>query len=226
MLGNHDLALIRSTIVDDYSHDTTLEVLRGRAELEEFIAWLCCQPLAVTGQTRNVNGADGEQQPFLLTHAGAWPGWSVDKLLFEAQRISDMLRQPDLRVSLAESMFKAGVTHPEQRYTVDWEFDNFVIDAFTRMRMLHSDQSLDFTNPSKASRHSQRWFDAPRHASLEDWLMIFGHWSQLGFQDWRAERNLLALDDGCVWGGRLVAVCLDAPDTRIAIDSRSGLRPG
>jgi hypothetical protein len=36
--------------------------------------------------------------------------------------------------------------------------------------------------------------------------VVFGHWSALGLV---LRPNLIGLDSGCVWGGKLTAVCLD-----------------
>ena len=53
------------------------------------------------------------------------------------------------------------------------------------------------------------WFAAPNRASATA-TIICGHWSALGLL---AEKNLLALDSGCLWGRRLSAVRLE--DRRI-----------
>ena len=52
------------------------------------------------------------------------------------------------------------------------------------------------------------WFAVPgrRSANLK---IIFGHWAALGY--YRVP-GIYALDSGCVWGNRLTAIRLDAPD--------------
>jgi len=42
---------------------------------------------------------------------------------------------------------------------------------------------------------------------LRDTRIVFGHWSTLGV--WDAD-GVIALDSGCLWGGTLTAVRLDA----------------
>ena len=49
------------------------------------------------------------------------------------------------------------------------------------------------------------WFDVPGRKSASN-TVICGHWSALGL--WTTP-NLLALDSGCVWGGRLTAIRLE-----------------
>jgi len=49
------------------------------------------------------------------------------------------------------------------------------------------------------------WFEVPGRRTA-DTTVVFGHWSALGLQ---IKPGLIALDSGCVWGGKLSAVCLD-----------------
>jgi len=49
------------------------------------------------------------------------------------------------------------------------------------------------------------WFDLPGRRTM-DVTVVFGHWSALGLI---LRPNLVGLDSGCVWGGKLTAVCLD-----------------
>ncbi len=48
------------------------------------------------------------------------------------------------------------------------------------------------------------WFDVPGRRTA-DVPVLFGHWSTLGILQ---RENLCGLDSGCVWGGKLTAVCL------------------
>jgi bis(5'-nucleosyl)-tetraphosphatase (symmetrical) len=52
------------------------------------------------------------------------------------------------------------------------------------------------------------WFDAPGRRTVGD-TVAFGHWSTLG---WLGRSDVLSLDSGCVWGGCLSALRLEAPD--------------
>jgi bis(5'-nucleosyl)-tetraphosphatase (symmetrical) len=57
------------------------------------------------------------------------------------------------------------------------------------------------------------WFDVPGRAS-RDVRVICGHWSTLGL---KRRKDLLALDTGCIWGGSLTAVNLDAEEPPIQL---------
>ena len=48
------------------------------------------------------------------------------------------------------------------------------------------------------------WFEVPGRRSA-DTTVVYGHWSQRGLT---LQPNLVGLDSGCVWGGKLSAVRL------------------
>jgi bis(5'-nucleosyl)-tetraphosphatase (symmetrical) len=49
------------------------------------------------------------------------------------------------------------------------------------------------------------WFDIKSRKSRQDSLIV-GHWSALGLQ---VRKNFIALDSGCLWGGKLTAIRLE-----------------
>jgi bis(5'-nucleosyl)-tetraphosphatase (symmetrical) len=49
------------------------------------------------------------------------------------------------------------------------------------------------------------WFEVPDRVSRND-TIICGHWSALGLY---VTENIIALDSGCVWNGRLSAIRLE-----------------
>ena len=67
------------------------------------------------------------------------------------------------------------------------------------------------------------WFKVPtRHSA--DLRIVCGHWSALGYHD---GDGILAIDTGCVWGGRLCAVRLDQPEPPVFLQcTSSGLAIG
>ena len=84
----------------------------------------------------------------------------------------------------------------------------FTLNTLTRTRFVAADGTLEFTTKDGAAAAPPghfAWFDAPgrRTAGVP---IAFGHWSSLGFVD---RPDLLGLDTGCVWGGRLTAVRID-----------------
>ena len=101
----------------------------------------------------------------------------------------------------------------------------FVINVFTRMRYCQRDGTVDLKMkdaPGKQPEDFYPWFDAPGRAS-QDVRVVCGHWSTLGLL---RRKDLLALDTGCVWGGSLTAVNLDADSDPVQLPCRSHQAPG
>ena len=96
-----------------------------------------------------------------------------------------------------------------------WDRLRVVVNAMTRMRFCTAEGVMEFRAPGskgppdRGPAGCMPWFQVPGRRSA-DHLLICGHWSALGF---RREKNLLALDSGCLWGGSLTAVRLE--DQRI-----------
>jgi bis(5'-nucleosyl)-tetraphosphatase (symmetrical) len=83
-----------------------------------------------------------------------------------------------------------------------------IINALTRMRWCAPDGTQDFKvkeGTDQAPAGLQPWFELPQRATAGT-PMAFGHWSTLGLIN---RPDLLALDTGCVWGGRLTGVRVD-----------------
>ena len=59
-------------------------------------------------------------------------------------------------------------------------------------------------SPGKPLPGYMPWFSVP-HRRTQDVTVVFGHWSTLGLT---LQPNVIGLDTGCVWGGKLTAVRL------------------
>jgi bis(5'-nucleosyl)-tetraphosphatase (symmetrical) len=89
-----------------------------------------------------------------------------------------------------------------------WDRIRVCINAFTRLRYCDPDGRMALAAkgpPGTEPPGVMPWYAVPGRLSA-GLRIVFGHWSTLGY---RAEHNILALDSGCVWGGRLTAVMLD-----------------
>ena len=65
------------------------------------------------------------------------------------------------------------------------------------------------------------WLGVAGRKTRED-TVVFGHWSTLGLL---LRDNLVSLDTGCVWGGKLTAVRLD-DRALFQVDCPGFLEPG
>ena len=85
----------------------------------------------------------------------------------------------------------------------------FTLNTLTRIRFVADDGTLEFADQGRRRRRAARASGpgSTRPAGARAGVPIaFGHWSSLGLVD---RHDLLGLDTGCVWGGRLTAVRID-----------------
>jgi bis(5'-nucleosyl)-tetraphosphatase (symmetrical) len=78
------------------------------------------------------------------------------------------------------------------------------VQAFTRLRVCRDDSRVceGFTgSPERAPDGCHPWFDL-RDDHSAGLTVVCGHWATLGL---RIQPGLMALDTGCVWGGKLTA---------------------
>jgi bis(5'-nucleosyl)-tetraphosphatase (symmetrical) len=88
-----------------------------------------------------------------------------------------------------------------------------IVNAMTRMRFCTADGQMEFQTkegPGAPPDGYMPWFDVP-HRRTAGCTVVFGHWSTLGLVQ---QDRLVGLDTGCVWGGKLSALRLDADPAR------------
>ena len=80
------------------------------------------------------------------------------------------------------------------------------INALTRLRFCTLDGSMEFetTDADGAPDGHMPWFDVPGRRTRGT-PIVFGHWSTRGLV---MRDDLIGLDTGCVWGGKLSAAKL------------------
>jgi len=195
VLGNHDLHLlaVAQGAVGARDDDTLGEVLAApdRAAL---LDWLRHRPMMHI------------EAGHALVHAGLLPQWDIDRASELAREVEAELRGP------GHEEFLAGLygSRPDR-----WREDlrgidrlRVVVNAMTRLRFCTADGVMEFQSKGETANAPAGylpWFDAPRRKSAGH-TVIFGHWSALGLL---VKPDLLALDSGCVWGGKLSAVRLE-----------------
>jgi len=195
VLGNHDIHLFAH--VAGYGKkraDDSFGDVLAAPDCDALVEWLRARPMMHV------------ERGYAMVHAGLLPAWSIERALELAAEVESALRAPDYRT------FLAGLygSQPDR-----WEeglggIDRLrvVVNAMTRMRFVNANGVMDFRvkgEREKAPPGYLPWFDAPGRASA-DGPIVCGHWSALGLL---IRPDLLALDSGCVWGGRLTAVRLE-----------------
>ena len=206
VLGNHDLHLLALGHGINYSNarfDSLWKIL-GREDCDDLLDWLRRQPLAHYSKKLNT----------LMVHAGIPAQWSVKKTLRRAAEVEAVLRS-DEYVSFLENMYG----NKPDRWSSELSGNKrlrFIVNALTRMRMIDSDGRIDFSHagpPDKAAKSLTPWFEVGK-ARWRGTRIVFGHWSALGLI---VNKDLVAVDTGCVWGRQLTAVRLTKSPKTVAI---------
>ena len=204
LLGNHDLHLIAVAAgAQRQSRSDTLDEILDAPDREALVAWLRARPLAMFVDNH------------LLVHAGVAPQWDAAQTMALAAEVEHAL-QGDGWIEFLSAMYG---NHPDR-----WddrlegiERLRCIVNALTRMRLCAPDGTMDFKHKESDTGPTGSdllpWFDLPGRRT-QDVTVVFGHWSALGVVQ---RPNLIGLDSGCVWGGKLSAVCLD-DGTLIQVD--------
>ncbi|QYF91632.1 symmetrical bis(5'-nucleosyl)-tetraphosphatase [Massilia sp. PAMC28688] len=202
VLGNHDLHLLAVACgAQSVSPSDTLNDILAAPDRAELLDWLRHRPLALMAKGH------------LLVHAGVLPQWSAERTLELAGEVEAVLRGPGWMDFLGQ-MYGNEPDRWDDSLTGIARL-RCIVNALTRMRLCTPDGVMDFKQKESAGAPPGSgllpWFDLPNRQSAGT-PIVFGHWSALGVLH---RSDVVGLDSGCVWGGRLTAVCLD---TRVLID--------
>lgn len=200
VLGNHDLhalALHFDCWPEGKKH--TMDALMQAPDAKQLLHWLRAQPLLLEDTTTNT----------ILTHAGIYPHWSLEKAKEYAGEVEALLRSADPRSSLLAHMY--GNT-PDRWHEdlVGPDRHRFIINAFTRMRYVSKEGALDFTctdPPPAQDTNLIPWYQ-DSHPSWQGTTLLFGHWASL--QAKPIAPSIIPLDGGYVWGHNMVGYELES----------------
>ena len=194
VLGNHDLHLLAVAHgVRAAGRGDTLNPILQAPDRDELLEWLRQQPLALM--------AEG----WLVVHAGVLPQWSAAQILSLAAEVEACLQAPDWEDFL-HSMYGNQPARWSDTLTGHARL-RCIVNALTRIRFCSAEGEMEFATkegPAQPPPGFMPWFDVPGRRSA-DTRILFGHWSTLGFVQ---RANLVGLDSGCVWGGKLSALRL------------------
>ena len=192
ILGNHDLHLlaIDAGLRKPKGLDTIEPILKA-PDRKELIQWVRNRPLALS------NGN------ILAIHAGVLPQWDLEQTIECAQEVEKVLRGKSYKEFLA-NMY--GNTPNQWKNSLKgYERLRVITNALTRMRFCTPSGHMEFESKEGLQQGPKGylpWFKVPNRKT-QDTLTYFGHWSTLGLL---RQYNVVGLDTGCVWGGKLSAL--------------------
>jgi bis(5'-nucleosyl)-tetraphosphatase (symmetrical) len=203
VLGNHDihLLMVASGMTRKRGGDTFDDVLEA-PDRDELLGWLRRQPLL---------HAEGGHA---MVHAGILPQWTLGEALALARETEARLAGPGYLDFFAELYGNDPVAWDDS--LAGHARARFVVNVFTRMRLVDAGGNLDFSHKGALDRAPAGlvpWFDSPLRVPCEA-TILFGHWSALGLVE---RPGVLGLDTGCVWGRQLTACRLE-DGRRFSID--------
>jgi bis(5'-nucleosyl)-tetraphosphatase (symmetrical) len=195
VLGNHDLHLLALAEGFGRVHKgDTLDDILNAPDRNELLAWLRRQKLA---------WCEGD---WLMVHAGVLPDWTADDTMQRAAEAEAMLQGAHYRDFFAQMYGNAPIAWDDSLQGI--ERLRVIVNAFTRLRYCSAEGEMEFHHkgaPGTQPPGWLPWFEVPGRKSAAA-TVIIGHWSTLGLIN---RSDLIALDTGCLWGGRLTAVRLE-----------------
>jgi bis(5'-nucleosyl)-tetraphosphatase (symmetrical) len=195
LLGNHDLhALAVACGAQPLRPHDTLGELLAAPDAPPLLEWLRQRPLGL------------HEHGLLMVHAGVLPQWDAAQTIAACALVTRALRQHD---------YADFLRHLYGNTPAQWRDDlqgidrlRVIVNAVTRIRFCSAEGTMEFASKEGAGAAPagyMPWFDVPGRKTANVTVAI-GHWSSLGLVN---RPQLIALDTGCVWGGRLTALRFD-----------------
>lgn len=199
-LGNHDLHLLAVAFgTSRLRSGDTLDAILTAPDRDSLLEWLVSRPLL------HEDSALG----LCLLHAGLPPQWDMATARACAREFEQALQ------ANPEGVLREMYGDEPDRWADSLAGAarlRFIVNCLTRLRYIDADGRLALRvkgSPKKSQTKTLiPWFEAA-DARWRGPRVVFGHWSTLGFF---RNADVTGLDTGCVWGGSLTALRLDAPD--------------
>lgn len=197
-LGNHDLHLLANYHRHPGGGSGNLEFdeILAAPDCAELMGWLSSKPLAIWSDEHQV----------LRVHAGVIPQWDWQTAISAGNEVSAMLQSDQ-----SGAFFRRMYSNKPRRWRDElsgWKRLRLITNILTRLRFCDElgRGIYSASGPPGSQPHGYKPWFKHAHRQTRDVTMVFGHWAALGL---RVKKRYIALDSGCVWGGRLSAVKLE-----------------
>ena len=198
VLGNHDLHLLASHDLypDGNSGNAEFDAIFAAPECESLIDWLSAQPLSRWSEEFNM----------LLVHAGVIPQWTWQTAISAGNEVSAALRS-DQRSEFLRHMYGNRPRRWREGRN-GWKRLRLITNILTRLRFCDAEGRGIYSVSGRpgCQPHSYKPWFKHKHRLTRDVTIAFGHWAALGL---RKKKRYIAMDSGCVWGGKLSALRLE-----------------
>lgn len=198
VLGNHDILFLAVSYnyLPPNNKDTFDDLLKA-PNLKQIQEWLCNQSLLI------------RVDDIFITHAGIPHIWSPKKAIKRANEVEFVLKNETTRRLLLANLFndKSKKWDKESEGIDRWLS---ILNYFTRMRAIDKDGKLNLKFSStldKMPENFKPWFKIKHKKFKPNYKIIFGHWAAIKGET--KVDNIIALDTGCVFGGKLTGYCLE-----------------
>ena len=195
VLGNHDLHLLaRAAGAARARKEDTLDEILEAPDRRELLAWLRCRPFVY------------HFGPYVMVHAGLAPDWNIELTSGLAEALTSRIAGAD-----GDEVIRLLYANRKAEWNVDLRGDEQLAAAaaiFTRLRMVDAEgrAQLDYAGPPGVAPDRWKPWYTKSAVRSQGYRLLFGHWAQFGF--YRAH-DAVCLDSGCVYGGKLTALCLN-----------------
>lgn len=194
-LGNHDLHFLACHFnLKTPNPKDKLNELFNAPERSAFVEFYQNQTLAIWLAKHNT----------FISHAGLSPELALTDCLALARNAEKILRSDQLPYYLGQ-MYGNKINTRNSIVDSETEF-TYTVNALTRMRYVDKQGKLDFKHKSSENLSVLGlfpWFDV-NSANHRPHTILFGHWAAL--EGTTNLANVIALDTGCVWGGKLTLI--------------------
>jgi len=197
-LGNHDLHLLAYNyrLPGSGARNEEFDAVLAAPDRDDIMEWLCAHPLAIFS----------EKHQMLRVHAGVIPQWTWQDAVSAGNEITAVL-QSDQREKFLSKMYgnKPKLWRDER---TGWGRLRLISNILTRLRFCDEMGRGNFrvSGPPGCEPDGYRAWYKHKHRKTRDIYMAFGHWAAMGL---RIKKRFIALDSGCVWGGKLSAYRLE-----------------